>query len=45
MGSTITTAPIATSGAHRRCTHTGLTKPECHCAPCLRELVDRHRRP
>jgi hypothetical protein len=26
-----------------RCEHTGLAKPECHCAPCLRALIDRYR--
>jgi hypothetical protein len=26
-----------------RCEHTGLAKPECHCAPCLRALIERYR--
>ena len=27
-----------------RCEHTGLSKPECHCPECTRELVSRFRR-
>ncbi len=25
-----------------RCSHTGLTIPECHCLPCLAALIHRH---
>ncbi len=39
--------PSATSAsahrADRTCEHTGLSKPECHCPPCLRALVEQHR--
>lgn len=28
-----------------RCTATGITKPECHCPPCLAALVASHHRP
>jgi hypothetical protein len=24
------------------CSHTGLSKPECSCPPCIDELVQKH---
>lgn len=47
--STVRTYPRNLSAAEKeyvartapRCEHTGLTKPECSCQHCIREILDR----